>query len=455
MLFMNVLRKFKAHVGEFWWYSLLVFLACRSGDVIQAFIGLWLVPAKVSPNELGAVLPLQQFASVVALPLCVLLAPLSRFLSIYAARGEYGKVKRLLQTAFGLAGLTVVVLFLVARFILPFFFERMRIAEGSLGMLVLACGLFCNLTPVFTNALQGLKKFNAVACVNALGAPVRLVVMLLAMPFRALSGYMLGQVAPAFLTLIAACVSLRKELGRGVKSMPFFREDGGKMLRYMLPVAMGTIVATLCGSWEAILVRQRLPEVESAAWYMISRLADIGTYVGISLMFVVFPMAAEAEAKGTESKWLLAKLLGGTFGAGVFFTLLYLIAGRFILSAVPLWRTYAGYSSELVVLTMRQTLFTTMAAFGTYEGASGRFRFLWYTLPLTVIEAGVLGMSTGYGLFESYSPAFASWLKSLDAAHIGFFLWWMTAMVFLQLICMMIHLCLRRCCTSQSNAGVA
>ncbi len=441
---MKLLRNIKARLGEFWWYSLLVFLACRSGDVIQAFIGLWLVPAKVSPDELGAVLPLQQFASVVALPLCILLAPLSRFLSIYAARGEYGKVKRLLQTAFYMAGLIAVVLFLAARFILPFFFERMRIAEGSLGMLVLACGLFCNLTPVFTNALQGLKKFNAVACVNALGAPVRLVVMLVAMPFRALSGYMLGQVAPAFLTLAAACVSLRKELGRGVKSVPFFREDGGKMLRYMLPVALGTVVATVCGSWEAILVRQRLPEVESAAWYMISRLADIGTYVGISLMFVVFPMAAEAEVKGKESKRLLVKLLGGTFGAGMFFTLFFMVAGRFILSAVPLWRVYAGYSFELVVLTLRQALFTTMAAWGTYEGASGRFRFLWYTLPLTAVEAGVLGIATGYGAFESVSPVFASWLKSLDAAHIGFFLWWMTAVSFLQLVCMMVHLYLRR-----------
>ena len=115
---MKLLRNIKARLGEFWWYSLLVFLACRSGDVIQAFIGLWLVPAKVSPDELGAVLPLQQFASVVALPLCILLAPLSRFLSIYAARGEYGKVKRLLQTAFYMAGLIAVVLFLAARFIL-------------------------------------------------------------------------------------------------------------------------------------------------------------------------------------------------------------------------------------------------------------------------------------------------------------------------------------------------
>lgn len=441
---LDILKKIKVRMGDFWWYSLLVFLACRSGDVIQAFIGLWLVPAKVSPDELGAVLPLQQVASVIALPLCILVTPLTRFLSVYAARGEYGKVKRLLQTAFWLAAVVATVLFLLARFILPFFFERLRIAEGSLGMLILACGIFCNLTPVFTNALQGLKKFNAVACVNALSAPLRLVVMLVAMPFRALSGYMLGQVAPAFLTLVAVWASLRKELGKGVKSVSFMREDGGKMLRYMLPVALGTVVLTMCGSWEAILVRQRLPEVDSAAWYMISRLADIGTYAGISLMFVVFPMAAEAEAKGTESPKLLAKLLGGTLGAGIAFVLLYLLIGRFLLSAVPLWRPYVGYSHELVLLTLRQALFTTMSAFCTYEGASGRFRYLWYYLPLTALEAGLLGLATGYSALDGVLPMAANWLKSLDAANIGFFLWWMTAISFLQLVCMAIHLGLRR-----------
>jgi len=31
-------------VGDLWWYSAMIFLACRFGDIINAFIGLWLVP---------------------------------------------------------------------------------------------------------------------------------------------------------------------------------------------------------------------------------------------------------------------------------------------------------------------------------------------------------------------------------------------------------------------------
>lgn len=27
-------------LGDLWWYSLMIFVACRSGNVIQAFIGM-------------------------------------------------------------------------------------------------------------------------------------------------------------------------------------------------------------------------------------------------------------------------------------------------------------------------------------------------------------------------------------------------------------------------------
>ena len=37
-------NKLHARLGDLWWYSLMIFVACRTGDVIQAFIGLWLVP---------------------------------------------------------------------------------------------------------------------------------------------------------------------------------------------------------------------------------------------------------------------------------------------------------------------------------------------------------------------------------------------------------------------------
>ena len=39
---MSILSRLQIRLGDFWWYSLLIFVACRTGDAIQAFIGLWL-----------------------------------------------------------------------------------------------------------------------------------------------------------------------------------------------------------------------------------------------------------------------------------------------------------------------------------------------------------------------------------------------------------------------------
>ena len=55
-------------MGDFWWYSLMLFCACRAADLLNAFVGLWLVPKYVNPSELGAVTPLTYFANALAIP---------------------------------------------------------------------------------------------------------------------------------------------------------------------------------------------------------------------------------------------------------------------------------------------------------------------------------------------------------------------------------------------------
>ena len=61
-----LLDKLHARMGDFWWYSLILFCACRAADLLNAFVGLWLVPKYVAPSELGAVTPLGNFAGLLA-----------------------------------------------------------------------------------------------------------------------------------------------------------------------------------------------------------------------------------------------------------------------------------------------------------------------------------------------------------------------------------------------------
>ena len=53
-----LLNKLHSKLGDFWWYSLMLFCAMRAADCLNVFVGLWLVPKYVEPAELGAVMPL-------------------------------------------------------------------------------------------------------------------------------------------------------------------------------------------------------------------------------------------------------------------------------------------------------------------------------------------------------------------------------------------------------------
>ena len=437
----NFLHRLREKCGDFWWYSILIFIACRSGDAIQAFIGLWLVPHYVPQRELGAALPLLQIGGTFGLPLSILIIPFSRWLTLYATRGEYGKVKRMLSLAFKSVFVAFAMVLLLAHFILPHFFERLRVAEGSLGILIICTGLIGPFSSVFGNALQGLKRFKTIAVVNALGAPVRLVVMLATMPFRALAGYMLGQMSAPVVNIVVSFFSLRKDLGSGVKAEPLGQTDVREMVRYTIPVAVNLLVATVMGSWQALLIRQRLPEIESASFYIISRLAEVAAYAGMSLSVVAFPLAAEAREKGGRGDGLLWRLLGGTFLPGLAVTAIFAVSGKMLLESVPLWRDYVPYWPLLVFYTLRLAVCTTYSVFSTYEIAAGRFRFLLYWIPFMLAETGVLVALTGYSAFNGILPTgIVDWMASVSAARLGFFVWWLLGCSTAQMLAVVCHI---------------
>ena len=162
----NIVSNLRSRLGDFWWYSVLVFVSARLGDVINAFVGLWLVPKYVPQEELGAVLQLTQVAGTFGLPLGILVYTYMKFLNTYHTHGEHGKVKSLIRA--------FIILFVVATLlgtgvsvlIMPHFFERIRVVSGSLGVIILAAAILGAVSPVFMTPLQALKRFNAYTLIN-------------------------------------------------------------------------------------------------------------------------------------------------------------------------------------------------------------------------------------------------------------------------------------------------
>ncbi len=400
----SFLHRIHARVGDLWWFTALLFVAQRFGDVINMFVGMWLVPRYVPQQELGAVLPLTQFVSLVGLPLGVIAIPFMKYLNLYSEKGEYGKVKSLLRDAFVWTGGLAVVTFLIACYILPCLFERVRVPAGSLGVLIVAVSILGAVAVIFQNAVQGLKLYSATVWFNALAAPLRLALMVIFMPFRALSGYFVGQGAAPGVTVLGALWVLRKRLGRSVKAQPYWKEDGRAMIRYAIPIAALTIVSVIFSSVDTLIIRHRLSDFESAGYYIITRFSEITSYFGTVFMVFLFPMVASRVANAKDPKDILVKTLYGSTLSGLLFAVFLFFAGSFILGLQDIWNAYQQLVPHMVWLCILNVFLMLNSAFSTYESARGRFRFLWYVIPITVVKGVGLYLLTGYTFFSGILP---------------------------------------------------
>ena len=420
-------QKLHARLGDFWWYSLMLFCACRAADVLNAFVGLWLVPKYIEPAELGAVTPLANFANFLALPAAAFANTFRNELTHLAIGGEFGKLKSLMRGVFVAAAVFLFAAMVFARFALPLFLERIRIVEGSLGLIIIAASFVSAVGPVYSNAIQALKKFREFSLINMVAAPVRLLTMLVAMPFRAIAGYFVGQASVPAFTIAASVFSLRKELS--APSERYWSRATVKKFAALFAIFMAWGAATgFCGLVESTIIRQRLPDLDSAGYYMTTRFSEIATYLYGALIFAFFPFAAELsrDVKGRTGLILKASAANIAFCAVV--ALVFCLVAKPVLEFLPHGERYSAYWWAIPWHIMVIGLLAVPGFYTTAEIAANRFGFLLWAMPLELAYPALLLAVTGHGYFSGFIPA--SWTGFLSAHNVyslDTMFWWMTA----------------------------
>ncbi len=445
----------KTRLGEFWWASLMMFVACRVGDLINAFIGLWLVPKYVGMEELGAVLPLTNFAGMLALPISIFAMAFAKQVNVLANAGDYGRMKSMLRGVFVAAGVFLVCAIVVTRLVMPLLLERIRVAEGALGILIIAASFVGAVSPIYVNALNGLKRFKAISLMNILSTPIRLIVMLVAMPYRALSGYFVGQASVPTFQICACVVALRKELGRSIVSTSYWTRANVRAFSvYAFWVAMYFLVPTFTSFYETLLIRQRLAPVDSAAYYMISRFAEIGTYVGATLSMVIFPFASERQVRGGSPNRLIFWSIAATLGFGCVFAGVLYLAGPLIFSFLPDGATYVAFLPEMAALTVILAVGVAVNCGILGNIAASDFRFLWWWVPFHLLYGGLLIFVTGFGYFVEWLPAgLVEMIKQWLANGLDFYLVIMAFAQVGKLVCLFVQKMHERVCEHSSRTS--
>lgn len=429
---MQILDRLHAKLGDFWWYSLMLFCAMRAADCLNVFVGLWLVPKYVEPSELGAVMPLTQLANFFAIPIAVFASTFRNELTTLAINRKFGQMKTLIRGVFIATAIFLFLSIVICRFVLPAYLERIRVAEGSLAIVILISSFFATISPIFSNALQSLKKFKANSLISLIGAPLRLVTMLVTMPLRALTGYFVGQCAVPASQIVGSVIALRKELS--VPAEPYWnREIIRRFGRLFLIFGVSAVTGGISTLVESTVLRQRLPELDSAAYYMVTRFSDIAGFLASALVFTLFPFTAELAAKGKDTRPLIVKASLAVFVTNAALAAFFWLLGERIISFLPHGSEYSAYwwAIPWIIAVTSINLFTSF--YTTGEVSAFRFGYLKWMVPLTLLYPVALLFVTGYGYFSAYLPAsWTNFLATHNVATLSAMLWWTTGIALLK-----------------------
>ncbi len=382
----------RSRLGELWWYTLLGFIVSRIGDVVMLYIGIYVVPKFMPAKELGAVTPLMSVGAFVGLPIALLLIPVGKFLNVFAARREYGKVKALLLDSIYVNLAFAVFVLVWLAFAGGGILERMHVTDRRILIPVAAFAVLSCLEPIISSAQRALKCFRSMLVAGLGGPYVRLAGMLLLLaPFGAF-GYLSAQLAMTLWGVGCALVALHLYL-RKCGGRVSYRADVRDMVAYSLPLVAMTFAGRIQGPVEAFVIRHRLPEEVSAGYYFSTMFGLIPGYATSALVTFFWPIVSEKFEKGESTRKLLMQSMLFNLAVGGVALLAVALVVPYVFRLPGPWKGYEEYSRYVWLAGLITLLKSVQAIYMSHESACRRFVYVKYMVPLMLLEAAVL-----YGL---------------------------------------------------------
>jgi O-antigen/teichoic acid export membrane protein len=402
-------------------HTIFLFLALRASDVVNLFAGMWFVPRYVSMQEIGSILPYATSSTFLTLPIFAFAMTMMKELSRMSGLGQELQARSLLRGAFLFGGLLVIgvvsVTVILSQKSLPF---ALAVASAAFGCIA----------PIFTDALQGLKRFGKLALIEFGAAVSRFAAMIAIMPICPLAGYFAGSVALPFVRMVSSMAEMRRYIfAKRVKFWTYsfvqkLLKDSAVIYIY-LGSALGVSLL------EQHIIRSCLPYADSAGYYMVTRFSDILNLVSYPLLMVLFPYAAMDEAKNKSSLHMVIKCSAVVMTMAFLMSVVYAFSGEYILSILRGGQEYVKYSVFIVPLTFITACVSCQTFYTNAEVAAGRFTFLGWYIPIHLVYAviiyivSILGyLSTlrniifvlAFGALLRFSFVFADILRQGDGA---------------------------------------
>jgi len=400
---LHPVRKLKSRLGPLWWHSLLMFAATRLGDVVNLYVGAFLVPAFVSQRELGMVLPLTQLGLLMAVPINVVSRTAAKYMNVFKTHGELGKIKRLLRDLIVVSLIYSVFIVFYLWFGRAFIGARLKFDSPFIVVLVAAIGVVACWVPAATMASQGLKEYYRLTASRIVRPVVRLIFILLLLDALGIVGYLSATLVSGVAVIAFLIGGIRQYLRKSIKAESY-HENAKTMLAYLIPVGLTVLLAGLQKTAEPWIVRQRLSAMDSAGYYVATVFGSIPMYVVGAILPFLFPVVSERHELRQSTRRLHIQSAAMTFVVGMAIVVLLRLSARSLLSLRPSWSAYVGYAPYLWRLALMTTLNSVFLCHMWHENACRRFRYLAYYAPLVILEVVILYALMGWPLLQDWLP---------------------------------------------------
>ena len=261
--------------------------------------------------------------------------------------------------------------------------ELLRVPLEDVRMLALIL-LLTFLLPVPWGVLRGMKRFMAVGSLNIISAGAKLVLgVVLVWLGYGVTGALASTALGLLLALIAGILLISPHMGGSSKRFSF-----SAFYSYSLPVLVAMLCFSVPANLDVVLAKYFFSAKEAGLYASASVLGKISFFFPSAIYAVMFPMIAEAHAKGENTTGLLLRCLkyASALSGGV--VLLYWLFPGVVVTVFG--SSYAAALPLLLPYSITMLLFSTSAIILNYHLAIRNMRYVLLFSGFTLLEVLLL-----------------------------------------------------------------
>jgi len=371
---------------------------------INFSIGMVLVPDKVSADDLGALSVLIRMLALGNALIVMVTFTASKYCNVFHVREQTGRIRAFVRDLLVFSsgvGLLYAGIVLAFRHGLQ---ERMKFSDPRVVLALMASVAITPLIPVLDSIARGLMRFRAVVVASLALPVVKLCAMLALLGYAGLLGYM---TAGFLATAVMAAIYLwsLRFYWWGQASHESYRSEWVEMLKYLRSAGGVAVLMGLCGTVEALAVRNFTSRMDSAGFYIAMTFGQMPFFLSGVILPFLMPMVSSRHERGERSLGLTVQAMVVMLVLGGCMALALAILGRPLLMLRASWRQYAEYAPYVWRLTLIFTLQGVNTAYSNHESACRRFAFIPWYVVVTVLEMACVYSFLGWSAFRNVLPA--------------------------------------------------